>query len=73
MNDEQTSKLEDILLRYLTFYCNLAETIVHELKQPKENSNNNKSWLNDPIPYKQNSVYFEIFDDVYVKLNINFY
>jgi hypothetical protein len=62
VDHEQTLKLEDILLRYLTFYCNLAETIVNELKQ--ESDNNTKSWLNHPIPYRQGALYFELFDHV---------
>lgn len=54
---EKTSKLEEILLRYLTFYCNVADLIVKEIQQEK-------SLLNDPIPYRQGAVYFELFDHV---------
>jgi hypothetical protein len=62
IDTEKSSKLEDILLRYLNFYCNLAEIIVNDLRQ----ENNSKSWLNDPIPYRQDAVYFELFDHVYI-------
>jgi hypothetical protein len=58
---EETSKLEEILLRYLYFYCNVSEAIVSELKQGNENS---KAWLHDPIPRRQGAVYFELFDNV---------
>jgi hypothetical protein len=60
IDSEQSSKLEDILLRYLTFYCNLAELIIKDLQQ----ENNFKLWLKDPIPYRQDAVYFELFDHV---------
>jgi hypothetical protein len=64
IDSEQSSKLEDILLRYLTFYCNLAELIIKELQ---EETNSSKLWLNDPIPYRQGAVYFELFDHVCIK------
>jgi hypothetical protein len=64
INTEESSKLEDILLRYVTFYCNLAETIVNELKQDNDNAN---AWLYDPIPYRQGAVYFELFDAVCIQ------
>ncbi len=60
---DQSTKCEDILLRYLTFYCNLAEIIINEFKQG-EDTNNNNSWLNDPTPQKQGALYFEFFDHV---------
>ena len=56
-------KREDILLRYLTFCCNVAEAIVSELKN--EDSNNNKSWLYEPTPQRQDALYFELLDQVY--------
>ncbi len=59
-----SSKSEDILLRYLTFYCNLADTIIHELKESEDTNNNNHSWFNDPTPQRQGAVYFEFFDQV---------
>ena len=62
-NIDQSSKCEDILLRYLTFYCNLADIILEELKVG-EDTNNNSSWLTDPTPQKQGAVYFEFFDQV---------
>ncbi|UJR33167.1 hypothetical protein I4U23_020623 [Adineta vaga] len=58
---DELTKLEDILLRYLTFYCNLAEIIVNELKLGSANTN---IFLHDPIPYGENAVYFELFDNV---------
>ncbi|CAF3860056.1 unnamed protein product [Rotaria sp. Silwood1] len=64
INTEESSKLEDILLRYVTFYCNLAEMIVNGLQQKSESAHNIKSWLNDPLPYRQGAVYFELFDPV---------
>ena len=57
---ENSSKLEEILLRYLTFYCNLADAIVGDLQQGK----NTSAWLADPIPYRQGAVYFELLDPV---------
>jgi hypothetical protein len=66
IDNDKSSKLEDILLRYLNFYCNLAETIVKELQE----GNNYKSLLNDPIPYRQGSVYFELFDQVCIQSNL---
>ncbi|CAF1383971.1 unnamed protein product [Rotaria sp. Silwood1] len=62
INSEESSKLEEILLRYVTFYCNLAEMIVNGLQQKSESAHNIKSWLNDPLPYRQGAVYFELFD-----------
>ncbi|CAF1052069.1 unnamed protein product [Adineta steineri] len=59
IDSDESSKLEENLLRYLTFYCNLAETIVNELKLETKNQN---LWLLDPIPYGQGAVYFELFD-----------
>ncbi|CAF5065382.1 unnamed protein product, partial [Rotaria sp. Silwood1] len=64
INSEESSKLEEILLRYVTFYCNLAEMIVNGLQQKSESAHNIKSWLNDPLPYRQGAVYFELFDPV---------
>jgi hypothetical protein len=61
---DQPSKSEDILLRYLTFYCNLADIILHELKEGGDTNNNNHSWLNDPTPQRQGALYFEFFDPV---------
>jgi hypothetical protein len=60
IDNSQSSKLEDILLRYLNFYCNLADMIVNDLREKK----NLNSWLDDPIPYRQGAVYFELFDHV---------
>ena len=61
IDEDEVTKLEDILLRYLNFYCNLAETIVNELKQDNKDS---KLYLIDPIPYRQGALYFELFDHV---------
>ena len=57
------SKSESILLRYLTFYNNLAEMIIDESKQGGD-SNNNSSCLHDPKPQRQGALYFEFFDQV---------
>ncbi|CAF1015574.1 unnamed protein product [Rotaria sordida] len=62
INNDVLSKLEDILLRYVTFYCNLAEMIVNELQHKSQSTYNIKSWLIDPLPYRQSAVYFELFD-----------
>ncbi|CAF1425782.1 unnamed protein product [Adineta steineri] len=59
---DQSTKSEDILLRFLTFYCNLAEIIFHELKDNGDNNNNNNLWLFDPMPQRQGALYFEFFD-----------
>ena len=61
---ELSTKLEDILLRYMTFYCNIAETIVNELKHPSGDSILEKSWLTDPVPHGQGAMYFEMFNHV---------
>jgi hypothetical protein len=60
---DQSSKSEDILLRYLTFYCNLADIILNEFKEG-EDTNNNNSGLNHPTPQRQGALYFEFFDHV---------
>ena len=57
------SKFEGILLRYLTFYYNLAEMIIDESKQGGD-SNNNSSCLHDPKPQRHGALYFEFFDQV---------
>lgn len=61
---EVSSKLEEILLRYLTFYCNLADAIISDLRQGK----NTNTWLKDPIPYRQGAIYFELLDAVRIEL-----
>lgn len=58
-----SAKSEDILLRYLTFYCNLADMILSELNSEDRN-NNNYSWLIEPTPQRRGAVYFEFFDHV---------
>ena len=60
---DQTSKAEDILVRYLTFYCNIADSILNEFQQ-SEDRNNNNSWLIAPTPQKHGALYFEFFDHV---------
>lgn len=60
LDSEQTSKLEDILQRYLNFYCNIADLIITELQE----KTNTKIFLSDPIPYRQGAVYYELFDHV---------
>lgn len=60
---DQSSKSEDTLLRYLNFYCNIADTILKEFKEG-EDTNNNNSWLIDPTPQRQGALYFEFFDHV---------
>lgn len=55
------SKSEGILLRYLTFYHNLAEMIIVESRQGGD-SNNNSSYFHDPKPQRQGALYFEFFD-----------
>ncbi|CAF0943507.1 unnamed protein product [Adineta ricciae] len=60
VDTDESTKLEDILLRYLTFYCNLAEITVNDLKLGTTNESN--MLLYDPIPYGENAVYFELFD-----------
>jgi hypothetical protein len=61
-----SSKSEDILLRYLTFYCNLADIIIHELSESEEtNNNHNNLWFNDSTLQRQGAVYFEFFDQVF--------
>ncbi|CAF2850579.1 unnamed protein product [Rotaria sp. Silwood2] len=62
INEEESSIFEDILLRYVTFYSNLAEMIMNELQHKSESAHNIKSWLIDPLPYRQGAVYFELFD-----------
>ncbi|CAM4832757.1 unnamed protein product [Rotaria magnacalcarata] len=62
MKNEESSKLEDILLRYITFYCNLTDTIVSELQAKTANSASSASWLMDPKPFPQSTLYFELFD-----------
>ncbi|CAM2710015.1 unnamed protein product [Rotaria socialis] len=62
MKNEESSKLEDILLRYITFYCNLADTIVNELQARTANSISSASWLMNPKPFPQGTLYFELFD-----------
>ena len=64
-DDEESSKFEDILLRYLTFYCNLAEIIINQLKKEnKYSSNNNRMFLNNSSIYQKDAVYFELFAHV---------
>lgn len=58
-----SAKSEDILLRYLTFYCNLADVILFELNGEDRN-NNNYSWLIEPTPQRRGAIYFEFFDHV---------
>ena len=53
-NRDQSSKSEDTLVRYLTFYCNLADRILEQF-QDGSDTNNNSSLL---------VVYFEFFDTV---------
>lgn len=64
---EVSSKLEEILLRYLTFYCNLADAIISDLRQGK----NTSTWLKDPIPYRQGAIYFELLDAVRIAWTSN--
>lgn len=61
-DSNEATQLEEILLRYLTFYCNLTETILNELKRGKASEHH--IYLSDPIPYGQNAVYNEIFQHV---------
>ena len=58
-----SAKSEDILLRYLTFYCNLSDVILFELNGEDKN-NNNYSWLIEPTPQRRGAIYFEFFDHV---------
>ncbi len=61
----QSSKSEDILLRYLNFYCNLSDIILNEFKQGEDtNNNNNNSWLNNRTSQRQGALYYEFFDNV---------
>jgi hypothetical protein len=55
---------EDILLRYLTFYCNVSHLIEKEFKVDQIEGKNAKSWLTDPIPHKKGALYFDFFDHV---------
>lgn len=57
-NSDLALKFEEILLRFMNFYCNLADSIVNDL----QNVQNSRIWLNDPIPYRPGAVYFELFD-----------
>ncbi|CAF2399766.1 unnamed protein product [Rotaria sp. Silwood2] len=56
---DQSPKSEQILLRFLSFYCNLADMILNELKEGGDTNNNNNSWLFDPQPQRQGALYFE--------------
>ncbi|CAF1102504.1 unnamed protein product [Rotaria sp. Silwood1] len=56
---DQSPKSEQILLRFLSFYCNLADMIINELKEGGDTNNNNNSWLFDPAPQRQGALYFE--------------
>jgi hypothetical protein len=67
-NTDPSSKSEDILLRCLIFYCNLADTIIYELNESEDGNNNNYSWFNDPTPQRQGAVYFEFFDQVSISI-----
>lgn len=58
-DDDEIAELEDILLRYLTFYCNVATNVVQELKYGTALS---KSSFLDPKPHAKAAVYFELFD-----------
>ncbi len=60
----QSSKSEDILLRYLNFYCNLSDIILNEFKQGGDTNNNNNSWLNNRTSQRQGALYYEFFDNV---------
>jgi len=62
-NRDQSSKSEDTLVRYLTFYCNLADRILEQF-QDGSDTNNNSSLLVNSKMYKYGSVYFEFFDTV---------
>ncbi|CAF1334858.1 unnamed protein product [Rotaria magnacalcarata] len=61
-NIDQLSKSEDILLRFLSFYCNVADMIVNELKESEDSNNNSSSWLIDSTLQRQGALYFEFFD-----------
>ncbi|UJR14018.1 hypothetical protein I4U23_001017 [Adineta vaga] len=58
---DQSTKSEDILLRFLIFYCNIANRIVNEFKD-EDDANDNHLWLNNPTPQRQGALYFEFFD-----------
>ncbi|CAF1636504.1 unnamed protein product, partial [Adineta ricciae] len=58
---DQSTKSEDILIRFLTFYCNVAERILSEI-QNEGDANNNTSWLTNPTPQRRGALYFEFFD-----------
>jgi hypothetical protein len=64
LDHELNNKLEDILQRYLTFYCNVSDMIVKELKHQCHDTHSSQSWLINPIPHGQGAVYFEFFDHV---------
>ncbi|CAF1629160.1 unnamed protein product, partial [Adineta ricciae] len=58
---DQSKKSEDILIRFLIFYCNVAERILSEI-QNEGDANNNTSWLTNPTPQRRGALYFEFFD-----------
>lgn len=64
MNNEELSKLEDILLRYLNFYCNVADIVINELQQKNDNTSTMQSWLLNSKSYAPDALYFELFDHV---------
>lgn len=65
---DQSSKAEDILLRFLSFYCNVADMILYQLKAGGDSNNNDNFCLLDPKPQRQGALYFEFFDRVsYIK------
>ena len=66
-----SSKSEDTLLRYLTFYCNLADIILAELIESGDRNNNHCSWVHEPTPQRRGAVYFEFFDHVYFNLRLS--
>lgn len=61
-NEDQAERLEELLLRYLTFYSNVIDSVVQELEKKQENAHLIKSWVTDPLPHGQGSLYFELFD-----------
>ncbi|CAF3944627.1 unnamed protein product [Rotaria sordida] len=61
---DQSPRSEQTLLRFLSFYCNLADMIINELKEGEGDTNNNNcSWLFDPKPQRQGALYFEFFNN----------
>lgn len=63
-DDDEIAELEDILLRYLTFYCNVATHIIQDLKFQPGLSTLSKSIFLDPKPHPAGALYFELFDQV---------